>query len=460
MSQDKLIQWTTSDPDILIFCTAAHPTTPIIYIGLSNGYLYCYEYDTTKLDRAEPECTIGEETQGVTLKWKTRRHKDSIRSIACNDDVVVSVGKDKVVKMAKFDTGMVTAKGKVDGDATCMRIVNDWIVLGNEQSNVEILSLTDLSKVNQLNNLHGGDPVNDLLQFQNRSRYRFISMGQTTVSHWNGKPIEKKKKKQESENNKVHTSDDQEDEILCGCFIDNETFCCGMGNGVITIWKPERNDLQDQLTRVKVAKDESVESIISTMQDDGCLWCGCSNGKVYKINVKKSKIMETRVQDEMDEITYMDLDFEYRLISGGMESIVLWCLDEEKENAKDDENDKDEQDELSSSSEDEQFSDSDISVSSDDNESDSDSDNNSNNNSNNDSDNDSDNDSVSNLEDSDDENEETLTGLSREELIAELSKDDEEKPPAQKKRKTVKNEKKDKSRQNYLNHGINKFEDL
>lgn len=436
MSHGKLIQWTTSDPDILIFCTAAHPTNPLIYIGLSNGYLYCYEYDVTKLNRDEPECKIGQEIDGVMLKWKTHRHKGPIRAIACNDDSIVSVGKDKIIKLAKFNNGMVTQKGKVNGDITCMKLTSDWVLLGTEQSSVEIFLLSNLTLVNQLNNLHGGDPVNDLLQFQNRSKYRFISMGQTIISHWNGKKVDStKKKKQLDENSNIHTSDDQEDEILCACFIDDETLCCGMGNGVITIWNPERNDLQDQLNRVKIVKDESVESIISTMQDDGCLWCGCSNGKIYKVNVKKSKIIETRVQDELDEITYMDLDFEYRLISGGMESIVLWCLEEEKHEAEAEEEEEEEGD---------AFSDSDIT---DNNTSDSDSD------------------EKSDNEGENDGNDETLTGLSREELIAELCKDEEdvdfvEKPPAQKKRKTVKIEKKDKSRQNYLNHGINKFEDL
>ncbi|CAL9729793.1 hypothetical protein MOUN0_H07338 [Monosporozyma unispora] len=454
-----LLQWNT-DEDSPFFQIAAHPTEPIIYLGLSNGYLYCYKYDINELKKYKtvknkdgedevtiPEVTVGETIPGTEILWKTKRHKSSIRGLSMDSqgEFIISLGNDNIIKVAKALTGQVVKKCNLPEGwkpSTKMVVTDDVILVGNEIGDALVLDPKTLHLKNRINKIHFGDAINDIFQFVNKSKYKFISLGQTTLAYWDTHNEDKEK---------VMLSDDQEDEILCGCFVDNdidtkgETLICGMGEGVLTVWKPKRNDLEDQMSRIKICKDESIDCIISTLQDDNCVWCGCSNGKLYKANAKTNKVVEIRVHDSDagDEVTMLDLDHEYRLISGGMDFIRLWPENEEElvESGDDDEDHSD--------SDSEDFPDSDS--------------------------------------DSDDDvqpaKEETLTGLSRDELLAELDKDlsseeeeetkeeeEEEVTPAQNKRKSnekqtplTKKQRKlqqQQKRTSNENHGIVKFEGL
>lgn len=461
-----LLQW-NAQLDCPFFQIAAHPTDPILYLGLSDGYLYCYKYDTIRLGEYRsslqsddddngnkltiPEVTVGDTIPGVQILWKTKRHKSSIRGLAIDTQgqFIFSLGNDNVIKKAKATTGQVMKKVNLPTDwkpSTKMIITDDVVIVGNEVGDVLILDPVTLHLKNRIDKIHFGDAINDIFQFVNRSKYKFISLGQTTLAYWDTHNEDK---------SKIMVSDDQEDEILCGCFVDNdmdvkgETLVCGMGEGVLTVWKPKRNDLEDQMSRIKICKDESVDCIISTLQDDNCVWCGCSNGKLYKANAKSNKIVEIRVHDldESDEVTMLDLDHEYRLISGGMDLVRLWPGEEDAPSSDASESDSEaEFSESESSSE---------SVSEGDSDEGSD-------------------DSSSN------EKEETLVGLSKDELLAELDKDldsekeeeEEEMVSKHSNNKRKKNEKKapltkkqrklqqQQKRMSNENHGIAKFDDL
>ena len=201
------------------------------------------------------------------------------------------------------------------------------------------------------------------------------------------------------------------------------------------------------MSRIKIAKDESVECIVSTLQDDNSVWCGCSDGKLYKVDIKRSKISEVRKHNTVDEVQFLDLDCEYRLVSGGMDNLKIWQSQDQNGTNGDEVSDSS----LGSDVSDASGMDSDDGDNSDD----------------------------SDL-DSDDEEME-LTGLSREELIAELDKDlvdeednddedNEEKSQAEhvkrkgsdlskKDKRSKKMKKQDKMEYND-NHGIAKFDDL
>ncbi|CAL9734513.1 hypothetical protein MOSE0_F00914 [Monosporozyma servazzii] len=395
-----LLQW-NADEDSPFFQIVAHPTEPIIYLGLSDGYLYCYKYDISELKKYKtvkdkdgndeitvPEVFVGETIAGTEILWKTKRHKGSIRGLSMdsNGEFIISLGNDNIIKKAKSLSGQVVKKVNLPEGwkpSTKMVVTDDAILVGNEDGDVLVMDPTTFHLKNRINKIHFGDAINDIFQFVNKSKHKFISLGQTTLAYWDTHNEDK---------SKIMLSDDQEDEILCGCFVDNdidtkgETLICGMGEGVLTVWKPKRNDLEDQLSRIKICKDESIDCIISTLQDDNCVWCGCSNGKLYKANTKSNKIVDIRLHDPEagDEVTMLDLDHEYRLISGGMDSIRLWPESEEEYLDKDQ------------------------------------------NGSESDSDSGSDSDSLSDSDDEDDipvAKEETLTGLSRDELLAELDKD-------------------------------------
>ncbi|GAV53546.1 hypothetical protein ZYGR_0AK00480 [Zygosaccharomyces rouxii] len=457
-----------------LFQMACHPTRPLIYSGLATGHLYCHEYEASKLEKflqerksqgkeinSKPWLQVDAESadaSGIRILWKTRRHRGSVRCI-CLDaegEYVFSVGIDNILKKASAENGKVLKKVDLQHHGSKFTKVvhsgtHPYLLLGDEEGNVLVLDSTTLKLKNKITKIHGSDAINDIFQFTKRSVYKYISLGQTTLAYWDSRESnENDTEDTPEEKRKVLVSDDQEDEILCGTFVDPEsgdTVVCGMGEGIMTVWKPEKNDLEDQVNRIKVSKGESIDAVVPTLQDDNCVWCGVSNGKLYKVDTKRGQVVEIREHSEMDEVGFLDLDCEYRLVSGGMDSLLLWNADTEQDDG------------VKSQEESE-----DDSVSSDSDAGDSDANANSANSA---SDNDA---NSSGSEDSDSgDNESSQVGLSKEELIAELDKEIEEneqekeqaaereeenKRPAKRKRKE--NLKKNKRPDN----GIAKFEGL
>ncbi|CCF56345.1 hypothetical protein KAFR_0B00450 [Kazachstania africana CBS 2517] len=468
-----LLEFRFDDP---LFQMASHPELPIITMGFSNGYVYCYEYDAKSLaklietnhiakkqDKTDEQTTFWkvvnvpeaiDDDDHLKLLWKTRRHKGSVRCMGIDHTgkFLFTIGTDNILKKADIMTGKVVKKSHIVHPQTkaepkfakmCLSSTHPLLLLGDESGNVFTVDSNSFELVNLISKIHGGDQINDIFHFDKRSAYKFISAGQTTLAYWDARVDNSNDVNETDElKKKVMLSDDQEDEVLCGAFVDPEvgdTIVCGMGEGILTIWKPEKNDLEDQLSRIKVSKDESIDCIIPTLQDDNCIWCGCSNGKLYKVDVKKSKIIEVRNHSSEDEVQFIDLDCEYRVISGGMDKVKIWNLtneDDEEESIGDiSDDDKSDPEEFSQDSG-------------------------------------SDTDESSDMEDSDNsDGEEELVGLSKEELLAELDKDlvsEEEKEDEEQngKKRAAKDDrkqtKKKKQQKTGLNnsHGIMKFEGL
>ncbi|SSD61581.1 related to WD repeat-containing protein JIP5 [Saccharomycodes ludwigii] len=326
-----------SDP---LFDVKLHPSKPIIISSLATGYVTCHKYDPKQLTsfmqsvkRKREKYTefAGETATGatsvntnnvlckvftvdprgndssnatsfLTLMWKTRRHKGSVRSMCVdeNGDYVYTIGSDNILKKANTMDGKVVKKINLltllsddhsKDESTVLKITKlvksakqPLLILGDESGNVYVLSSKDLSLQNTIHNIHNGDAINDLIPFAKRSVYKYISLGQTTLAYWDSR-----KSKDKDGESKITVSDDQEDEILCGTFVNpenGEVLVCGMGEGILTIWKPNKNQLQDQLSRIKICKNQSIDSVVPTLQDDNCVWCGCSDGNVYKVNIK------------------------------------------------------------------------------------------------------------------------------------------------------------------------------
>lgn len=117
----------------------------------------------------------------------------------------------------------------------------------------------------------------------------------------------------------------------------------------------------DQLTRVKVNKSASIDAIIPTMNSDDdslahSVWCGDSEGLLHRVNYKTGKVVETRLHSvskgkygAVDEVGILDIDYDYRLISAGMDTLKIWSnveVDDEEMSSdnSDDDDDDDEQD--------------------------------------------------------------------------------------------------------------------
>ncbi|GAV28175.1 hypothetical protein PMKS-001645 [Pichia membranifaciens] len=134
-----------------------------------------------------------------------------------------------------------------------------------------------------------------------------------------------------------------------------ETMICGMGDGIVTTWKPEMNRWEDQISRIRIAKNETVESLISAMDSDSrFMYGGCSNGHIAKIDIKGGKVVERFLQndpeddDKVDEVLGLDLDHNYRLVSFGTDGFKIW--EEESKNGGFDDGEDDDGDEISSNS--------------------------------------------------------------------------------------------------------------
>ncbi|QHS76877.1 Jip5p [Saccharomyces paradoxus] len=472
-----------------IFQSLSHPELPIIITGFGTGHIVSHRYDPTKLQsrlhrrrkietataskdarnvskikngtcpwtRLDIDLETGDlklidaekqdqqrqtennEDLGVETLWKTKRHKGSVRAM-CFDakgDNIFSVGSDNILKKANTMTGKVVKKVNLSSlfnseknkndkfTKLCASQTHPLILIGDESGNIHVINSENLALTNSIRSIHFGDSINDILHFDKRSAYKFISLGQTTLAYFDVRDKDAKPNVAENEDGKILVSDDQEDEVLCGCFVDPEvadTLLCGMGEGIVTVWKPNKNDLEDQMSRIKISKDESIDCIVPTLQDDNCVWCGCSNGNIYRVNAKLGKVIEVRNHSELDEVNFVDLDFEYRVVSGGLENIKIWELSND---------DVEKNESLESDSED-SFSRSDEDISDD---------------------------------SSSDECETTLVGLSKEVLLNELDKDlnedhNEEKESNSKSIKKRKIMKENSKKKDLYEHGIKKFDDL
>ncbi|KAK7684827.1 WD repeat-containing protein jip5 [Cerrena zonata] len=181
------------------------------------------------------------------------------------------------------------------------------------------------------------------------SAYHYLTLGSTTLSHLDiRKGI-------------ITQSDDQEDELLSMCYAtdqinqnQNDTVLVSHGEGIVTIWKNSKNSFRDQLSRIKVNKNASIDAIIPTMNcDDGdmidSVWCGDSEGLLHRVNYKRGKVVETRVHSStsgkygaVDEVGLLDIDYDYRLISAGMDGLKIWSGQDYEDLNGDSEEDSDE----------------------------------------------------------------------------------------------------------------------
>ena len=374
-----------------LFTIAAHPTRPILLSGLATGHIYCSTYDADVLEEAqstkreklsllEKEAfktgkiahinrsvsqlkqkwwTVIEDNSdipdglNIVNNWKTKRHKGSCRSAIFDPlesslgENIYSVGTDHIIKKANTETDKVISKACISNhysekNDAITKLVHStshpFLLSGTENGDVLVYDSNNMGS-NQLkfnvSKAHD-DSINHILPMPAVSAYHYLTLGSTTLSH-----IDIRK-------GIITQSDDQEDELLSMCFASdhvndnkNDTVLVSHGEGIVTIWKNSKNRLMDQLSRIKVNKDASIDAIVPTMNcDDGemvdSVWCGDSEGLLHRINYKKGKVVETRVHSSAagkhgpaDEVGILDIDYDYRLISAGMDSLKIWSNQEE-----------------------------------------------------------------------------------------------------------------------------------
>ncbi|KAI5963784.1 JIP5 [Candida pseudojiufengensis] len=363
-----------------LFTAAAHPTKPILISGLATGHLYCNTYDPTILEAesekkkeeiaeleekvyasgltpvvsksisetkkkwwkiVEDNSELPTDSLDIKTNWKTKRHKGSCRHAIFDPrpdhlgEYIYTCGTDNVIKKANTESGKVVGKVDVVEDyydskdkltKLCHSNTHSFILSGTEDGNVLVYDSSNLSANNlkfKVQSAHD-DSINHILSMTS-SPYHYLTLGSTTLSH-----IDIRK-------GIITQSDDQEDELLSMSYTTEEisdgksdTVLVSHGEGLITIWKNSKNKLRDQLSRIKLNKDVSIDSIIPTMNNsdedmENSVWCGDSDGMLHRVNFKKGKVVETRVHSkDGDEVGILDIDYDYRLISAGMDTLKIW----------------------------------------------------------------------------------------------------------------------------------------
>lgn len=343
-----------------LFTFACHPTEPLILSGLATGHVFLQKYDPTQLaeqyekvleERAQLEgkkkkvIWSTEKAQDpanyLVTSWKTKRHKQSCRIALMEGqgDLVYTIGNDNVIKQAYTETGKVSMKRDVSEDfpqttISCAVLSNNrpHLLCGDELGNIRVFDTrSKLKSVFSLDGVHD-DMVNQIVNIPNSSLvYHYISVGSTTLA------------KIDLRKGVLFQSENQEDEVVSVCFPDpnsNLSALCGMGSGVVTQWRELKNEYNDQISRIKVSKDNSIDCIMSTMDDDepNTCWAGCSDGHLYKIDGKSCSVVEHRIHDDVDEVTNLDIDCCYRLVSAGMSSLKIWGdkIDNDQDESDDD----------------------------------------------------------------------------------------------------------------------------
>lgn len=384
-----------------LFTVAAHPTKPILMTGFGTGHLFCHSYNADSLEQSlqdeREKAELNERdytktsissvkkkwwkvldsleissTGDFSTNWSTKRHKGSCRSVIFDilgnstGDFVYSVGTDHIIKRASTETGKVTSKTVVhfdDKDAItnlCLSSTHPFLLTGTENGHVFVFDSNELSSKKlkfKLPNVHE-DAINKILPMPAISAYHYLTLGSTTLAH-----IDIRK-------GVVTQSDDQSDELLSMCFATdsvnsnkNDTILVSHGEGIVTLWKNSNNGLADQISRMKVNKNASLDAIIPTMNEGeedlkDSVWCGDSEGILHRVNYKKGRVVETRVHSSsmgklggLDEVGGLDIDYDYRLISSGMEGLKIWSgqLEQNQDTLDEDEDEEGSDDEVDNS---------------------------------------------------------------------------------------------------------------
>lgn len=401
ITMDSQLLNITLDCENAIFTMAMHPAKNQMLIGFSTGHVCCIEYNITENNKIkmvfnkigkefkytlfnedDDEIEASDIPQYVNLLWKTKRHEKSCRNVIYLDEkTAVSVGSDNHMKLFKSENGKILDKyyfedlEKLQVKPNCLFAFNEYILMGTEEKGIVKVMKYDsqykLEMFNELVGLHNGDSINKIeaLSKSNYKRvikkagknkvqdefiteglsiHKFISVGQTTVQIWDcrWKDI-----------TKVQSSEDQEDELLSLCFLNDDendsTLFCGQGQGVLTFWQYGLNEYNDQIGRIKISKNEGIESLMPTMLNNNRIWCGCTDGFVYLLDGKVKRIVKKVHHGKYEDVSLLDIDYEYRLVSGSMNTIKVWNIDQEEEEMSNASMEDDSSDDSQSSSDDE-----------------------------------------------------------------------------------------------------------
>lgn len=297
-----------------LFSLAFHPSAPYYIKGFSNGRVTATKYS--------------EETGKLEDIWTTKRHKGSCRSIVYDysGEHVYTVGTDQVIKKAASLTGVVdvkTSKG-MEAKPSCMAVNENFLAVGDDDACLSIYNLKDLSVVKTFPMIQDGF-ISSITPLTHKNKYQFVTSGDSKLVH-----VDIRK-------GVLKESEDQEDEILCGCMAGEKTGVFGMSEGVLTLWNEY---WEDQQNRIRLTKD-TVDCIIGG-EDDDIVFAGCGDGIVREVNVRTCKIVNQYMHSK-EAVDMLDFDYNYHLVSADTDIIKVWKKKEELEKDSDDDVEEEEE---------------------------------------------------------------------------------------------------------------------
>lgn len=359
-----------------VFTTAVHPTEPLLTVGLSSGHVETYRLPAVDENLSDPGdadnsvLSAAGSANGkgtVDSLWATRRHKGSCRCLAYAHDgsTMYSAGTDSLVKQFDPTTGRVVAKVLIPSattkpDApTLLRVLNPQsALLATDSGALHIYDLRDGrlgAKPSQSHYPHA-DYVSSVTALpptaESTSGFpkQWVSTGGTTLAVTDVR------------RGVLVRSEDQEDELLSGCFVpglgpkknrNNGVLAVGSGSGVLTLW--DRGSWDDQQERIIVDNGagggkgsnlggESIDALALVPQDLGLgkkIVCGVGDGSLRVVDLVKRQVEVSHNlrHDDMEGVVSLEFDCGNRLISAGGRTVKVWEELSELQGGDDDEDD-------------------------------------------------------------------------------------------------------------------------
>jgi len=338
-----------------LFTQAAHPTEPLLAVGLASGHVQCFRLpsagDSSSGDDvdADGDTSVLSDGRGmIDTAWRTRRHKGSCRSVVFSHDgsELYSAGTDSLLKHFSATTGQVISKIAIpktksveDSPSLLHALSPETLLLACDSGVLHLLDLRDRalssSKPAQTHFPHD-DFVSSITALppsaESTSGFskQWVSTGGTTLAVT------------DLRRGVLVRSDDQEDELLCTTFIpgigpktnrENGVVAVGTGTGVLTIW--DKGVWDDQVDRVVVdgssrAGGESLDCIVKVPdaiyggRGGKKVVVGAGDGTLRIVDIHKRQVDNILRHDDLEAVLGVDFDCHGRLISGGGQTIKVW----------------------------------------------------------------------------------------------------------------------------------------